>query len=77
MSLFVIPDPGTSRTVFAAPEGVSEDWVFVTRGEDDGNLDLACGSCDRTLAKHLTGVRDVTNVVFRCPTCGTCNTTRQ
>ncbi len=65
----VIPEPesGTRAVIVYTGEG-----TVVMRG--DGNVDLDCGNCGKTI---VLGVRvvQIRNLVFKCNACGAFNET--
>jgi hypothetical protein len=73
--LHVIPEPAPgTRSVFQKPAAPRDDRTpFVTNG---GALNYVCGNpdCGLLLLKNVE-IEQVSNLVFKCPSCGSYNET--
>lgn len=67
--LRVIPEPGEGTRTILAP-----DHAPLIRG-GGGVIDLSCGKCGTLLAVDMASRYQASNIVFKCPSCGSFNET--
>jgi predicted RNA-binding Zn-ribbon protein involved in translation (DUF1610 family) len=64
------PSADDDVRMFTAPQ---REGAFI---QGHGDVNSVCGSCGHVLLRGIRGLHYIPGVLFVCPACGACNSTR-